>query len=184
MWRVEGSTPLPLTPPPPPPTPLKEKPLICYVPLRIRVGGVGGVAAAPAVVEAGEVRHWECCVKRVEASERQTKEAAATFSAPPPPRADCPSDGATRKKTKHPRPPAQGSGTLLLSPADQIPGTGTTISGSHYYIVVFFHWRSLGGESFLPRGVASVLPPPLAASSRLSGLCVFGRVAVVGESWR
>lgn len=31
------------------------------------------------------MRHWECCVKRVEASESQTKEAAATFSAPPPP---------------------------------------------------------------------------------------------------
>lgn len=49
-----------------------------------------------------------------------------------------PTDPLAKKPKTKPRPPAQASGTLLLAPADQIPGTGTPISRSRAIILFFF----------------------------------------------
>lgn len=108
------------------------------------VGGVGGVAAAAtAVVEAGEVRHWECCVKRVEASESQTKEAAATFSTPP--RADCPSYGATRKGEKKPNTKTSSTGKRDPPPLAFGPDTGDR--NTYFWVAPLYCFFFTGGAS-------------------------------------
>lgn len=106
--------------------------------------GGGGGAAAAAVVGAGEVRHWECCVKRVEGSESQTKEAAATFSAPPPPPplADRPSSGATGKKKNKTQDLQHSTGKRDPPPLACGPDTGDR--NTYFWVALLYCFFSLG----------------------------------------
>lgn len=146
----------------------------------------GAAAAAAAVVGAGEVRHWECCVKRVEASESQTKEAAATFSAPPPPPplADRPSSGATSQKKKKDLQRCTGK----RDPPPLACGPDTGDRNTYFWVALLFWFFFTGVDSAGRVSCLSErlrfsfhLSPPLGGARRFAGLRIFLVGVVVAE---